>query len=169
MYNLVCLLLQNSDFLTEWLDYNSKGGREQEPFYGGCVSFINQKLKPVRDCSFSSPSIGRFSMIDFFVNWISLDVRLLHRQNKTFGEVKVDIILLLFSSAKEVMFSPVSVWFLVGWFVSSFAWELLNGFPRNFDWGWVSAQNRPQWILVWIMIDRWIQFVFFSTSFNTAR
>ena len=80
LYNLVCWhFCKNSDFLSVWLDYNLKGGWEQEPFYGVCVSFINQKLKPVRDCSLSNLSICHFSMIVFFVNWISLGVRLLDK------------------------------------------------------------------------------------------
>ena len=37
---------------------------------------------------------------------------------------------------------PLSVCWLVGWFVSRIKQKRQNGFPRNLDGGWVSAQNR---------------------------
>lgn len=39
---------------------------------------------------------------------------------------------------------------VVCWFVTKITKKLLSRFPRNFDGGWVSAQNRPNYILVGI-------------------
>lgn len=36
----------------------------------------------------------------------------------------------------------------VCWLVTRIAQKLLNGFPRNLDEGWISAQNRPHLLLV---------------------
>ena len=43
----------------------------------------------------------------------------------------------------EDMFSPVSVCWLVGGFVSRVTQKLLTGFLQNLDGRWVSDQNRP--------------------------
>ena len=52
-----------------------------------------------------------------------------------------------------VMFSPLSISWLVCWFISlSAGWhkKLLNRGPLNLDGGCVLAQNRPHYLLVWI-------------------
>lgn len=56
----------------------------------------------------------------------------------------------IFSSAKELMFSPMSVCLFVclfitlfiGWFVNRVAQILLNRFPRVLNGGWVSAHKK---------------------------
>ena len=49
-----------------------------------------------------------------------------------------------FKTVKKVLFSPMSICLLVGWFVIRTRRKLLNRFPWNLDGGRVSAQNRPR-------------------------
>lgn len=43
------------------------------------------------------------------------------------------------TSAKDVVFLPVSICWMICWFVNRITQKLLNGFIHNFDGGWLSA------------------------------
>ena len=58
-----------------------------------------------------------------------------------------------FTSAKEVMSSPVSVCWLVVWFVSRLRHKLEDGFPWNLSGGWVSAPNIHHLLLTWFWVN----------------
>ena len=45
------------------------------------------------------------------------------------------------TSTNGLVFSLVSIWLLVGWFVSIITQKQLNWSTQNVDVGWVSAQN----------------------------
>ena len=48
----------------------------------------------------------------------------------------------------------------VGWFVGRVTQKQLSGFPSNLDGGWVSACNRPHYLLVQILLKGQIQLSF---------
>lgn len=62
----------------------------------------------------------------------------------------------------------ICVCLLVGLIFSRITHKLLSWFPLNLNRGWISTQNRPSFLLVWIQVNGQI-WVLFPTVFYIVR
>lgn len=71
------------------------------------------------------------------INKYTQIIELSNYHNNLFTELfLLSLCLYLFASAKEVVFSIVSICLMVGLFVNRIKQQLLNRFSQNLVWGW---------------------------------